>query len=194
MIWRQAHVMDYHCNYHCTKTMSSRSRAKTKTQPRRHVDATHDHIKRSKINSKGDGYCANASLLDCVALVIIHIHVAFIDHIVYIWSVSFLFYLHFYPSFFSRSVLSPVSSPSFSSFLFPLSSFLIPHSSFLIPHSSFLSSLSSLFPLPSSLPPPSLPSFPFSFSPFPLSFSSFFLYPPSSLPFFLSLSLRLYEC
>ena len=155
--------MDYHCNCHCTKTMSSRSRAKTKTQPRRHVDATHEHVKRSKINSKGDGYCANARLLDCVALVIIHIHVAFIDHIVYIWSVSFLFYLHFYPSFFSRSVLSPVSSPSFSSFLFP-------HSSFLISHSSFLSSLSSLFPLPSSLfPPPSLPSFPFSFSPFPAS-------------------------
>ena len=167
--------MDYHCNYHCTKTMSSRSRAKTKTQPRRHVDATHDHIKRSKINSKGDGYCANASLLDCVALVIIHIHVAFIDHIVYIWSVSFLFYLHFYPSFFSRSVLSPVSSPSFSSFLFP-------HSSFLISHSSFLSSLSSLF-----LPPPSLSSFPFSFSTFPLSFSSFFLYP--LLPFLLPFSL-----
>ena len=151
--------MDYHCNCHCTKT--------------RHVDATHDHVKRSKINSKGDGYCANASLLDCVALVIIHIHVAFIDHIVYIWSVSFLFYLHFYPSFFSRSVLSPVSSPSFSSFLFPLSSFLIPHSSFLIPHSSLLSPPSSLFPPTSSLLPPSLP--------------FLFLSPPSlslSLPFF----------
>ena len=158
--------MDYHCNCHCTKSLSSRSRAETKTQPRRHVDATHDHVKRSEINSKGDGYCANASLLDCVALVIIHIHVAFIDYIVYIWSVSFLFYLHFYPSFFSRSVLSPVSSPSFSSFLFP-------HSSFLIPHSSLLSPPSSLFPPPSSLLPPSLP--------------FLFLSPPSlslSLPFF----------
>ena len=164
--------MDYHCNYHCTKTMSSRSRAKTKTQPRRHVDATHDHIKRSKINSKGDGYCANASLLDCVALVIIHIHVAFIDHIVYIWSVSFLFYLHFYPSFFSRSVLSPVSSPSFSSFLFPHSSFLIPHSSFLIP-------LFSLLPLP----PSSLPLFlSFFFLPLPSLFLFLFSLPPSSLP------------
>ena len=171
--------MDYHCNYHCTKTMSSRSRAKTKTQPRRHVDATHDHIKRSKINSKGDGYCANASLLDCVALVIIHIHVAFIDHIVYIWSVSFLFYLHFYPSFFSRSVLSPVSSPSFSSFLFPHSSFLIPHSSLLSPPSS-------------SLLPPSLP---FLFlSPPSLSLSLLFFSTPFFPSFFLSLSLRLYEC
>ena len=164
--------MDYHCNCHCTKTMSSRSRAKTKTQPRRHVDATHDHIKRSKINSKGDGYCANASLLDCVALVIIHIHVAFIDHIVYIWSVSFLFYLHFYPSFFSRSVLSPVSSPSFSSFLFPLSSFLIPLFSLLSPPSSLL-------PPPSLLPP--FPSF------FFLPLPSLFLFLSSLLPFFPSL-------